>query len=71
MSEWLLFNANSAIFQLYYGENKLIFNEKFNSLLHVYWEQESSDQFLHILLLQAKLLYFHPSETNKKLKNIL
>jgi len=23
----LLFNANSAIFQLYYGENKLIFNE--------------------------------------------
>ena len=27
MSEGLLFNANSAIFQLYYGENKLIFNE--------------------------------------------
>jgi hypothetical protein len=26
-SEWLLFNANSAIFQLYHGENKLIFNE--------------------------------------------
>ena len=25
-SEWLLFNANSAIFQLYHGENKLIFN---------------------------------------------
>ena len=23
----LLFNANSAIFQLYYGEDKLIFNE--------------------------------------------
>jgi hypothetical protein len=23
----LLFNANSAIFQLYYSENKLIFNE--------------------------------------------
>jgi hypothetical protein len=23
----LLFNANSAIFQLYHGENKLIFNE--------------------------------------------
>jgi len=23
----LLFNANSAIFQLYYGENKLIFHE--------------------------------------------
>jgi hypothetical protein len=26
-SEWLLFNANSAIFQLYHGENKLIFND--------------------------------------------
>jgi len=27
LSGWLLFNANSAIFQLYHGENKLIFNE--------------------------------------------
>jgi hypothetical protein len=27
VSEWLLFNANSAIFQLYHGENNLIFNE--------------------------------------------
>jgi hypothetical protein len=27
VSEWSLFNANSAIFQLYHGENKLIFNE--------------------------------------------
>ena len=26
MSEWMLFNANSTIVQLYYGENKLIFN---------------------------------------------
>jgi hypothetical protein len=25
--EWLLFNVNSAIFQLYHGENKLIFKE--------------------------------------------
>jgi hypothetical protein len=25
--EWLLFSANSAIFQLYHGENKLIFIE--------------------------------------------
>jgi hypothetical protein len=25
--EWLLFKANSAICQLYNGENKLIFNE--------------------------------------------
>jgi hypothetical protein len=27
VSEWLLFNANSTIFQLYHGEDKLIFNE--------------------------------------------
>jgi len=27
VSEWLLFNANSAIFQLYHGKNKLIINE--------------------------------------------
>jgi hypothetical protein len=27
VSECLLFNANSAIFQLHYGENKLIINE--------------------------------------------
>jgi hypothetical protein len=26
LSEWVLFNANSAMFQLSYGENKLIFN---------------------------------------------
>ena len=25
--EWLLINANSVIFQLYHGENKLIFND--------------------------------------------
>jgi hypothetical protein len=27
VSEWLLFNANSAIAQLYHGENTLIFND--------------------------------------------
>jgi hypothetical protein len=27
VSKWLLFNANSAIFQLYHGENKLIVND--------------------------------------------
>jgi len=27
VNEWLLFIVNSAIFQLYHGENKLIFNE--------------------------------------------
>ena len=27
VSEWLLFHANLAIFQLYHGKNKLIFNK--------------------------------------------
>ena len=27
VNEWLLFNSNSAIVQLYHGENKLIFDE--------------------------------------------
>jgi hypothetical protein len=26
-NEWLLFNTNSAIFQLYYGDNVFFFNE--------------------------------------------
>ena len=34
MSERLLFNTNSAIFQIYHGENKLIFNEMTRSNLH-------------------------------------
>jgi hypothetical protein len=29
----LLFNTNSAIFQLYHGENKLIFNEMMRAAL--------------------------------------
>jgi hypothetical protein len=32
--EGLFFNANSAIFQLYHGENKLIFNETMRSTLY-------------------------------------
>jgi hypothetical protein len=33
VSEWLLINANSAIFQLYHGENKLIFNDMYTWLV--------------------------------------
>jgi alcohol dehydrogenase YqhD (iron-dependent ADH family) len=34
-SEWVLLNANSAIFQLYHGEDKLIVNEMMmNSTLY-------------------------------------
>ena len=31
---WLLLNPNSAMFQLYHGENKLIFNEMMMSALY-------------------------------------
>ena len=34
LSEWLLFNANSAIFQPYYGDNRLIFNAMMRSALY-------------------------------------
>jgi hypothetical protein len=34
VSEWLLFNANAAIFQPYHGENKFIFDEMMRSALY-------------------------------------
>jgi hypothetical protein len=34
VSEWLLYKANSAIFQLYHGKNKLIFTEMMMSALY-------------------------------------
>jgi hypothetical protein len=39
VSEWLLFNANSAIFQLCHGESKLIFNGKMmrSTLVQTAW----------------------------------
>ena len=50
VSEWLLFNANSAIYQLYHGENKLIIDEmmtrsalyKTNTLHELYFHSASS-----------------------------
>jgi hypothetical protein len=43
VSERLLFNANSAIFQLYHGENTLIFNEKIKvsdvDIIKCLWQQ--------------------------------
>ena len=46
-SEWLLLNANSAFFQLYHGENKLIFIEMMmRSALWIFycWLTETSPQ---------------------------
>ena len=52
MSEWLLFNANSAIIQLYHVENKLIFNEMMAMRLNFYSasslkQQSEMDMSLH------------------------
>jgi hypothetical protein len=69
VSEWLLLNANSAMFQLYYDENKLIFNEMMmTSVLLVeetagpgenhrpvasYW-QTSSHNAVHLALVEIQ-----------------
>ena len=34
-SEWLLFNAKSAIFQLYHGENNVHFDEMISALYKI------------------------------------
>jgi hypothetical protein len=36
VSEWLLFNANSAILQLYHGKSKSIFNEMMMMMMMMY-----------------------------------
>jgi hypothetical protein len=50
-SEWLLFNANRAISQLYHGENKLIFNEMMRSLF-LSWDE----RWLVVLLMLVELM---------------
>jgi hypothetical protein len=45
MSEWLLFNANSEIFQLYHGENKLIFNWDDDDEVHFVQDQHAELDF--------------------------
>jgi hypothetical protein len=58
-SEWLSFNAKSAIFQLYHGENKLIFNEIFYSASSL--KQQSADRhvtpFGHIILIPRQPVF--------------
>jgi hypothetical protein len=66
-SSWLLFNANSAICQLYHGENKLIFNIvldqhaelDFYSALAL--KQQSSDRHVatlgHIILIPSQPVF--------------
>jgi len=52
VSEWLLFNANSAILQLYHGYNKLIFNEMMMRICIVLANWNNSPRALgHIILI--------------------
>ena len=61
LSGWLLLNVNSAIFHLYYGENKLIFNEMMMRSALFYGassqKQQSKDRHVallgHIILIRA------------------
>ena len=41
MSEWLLFNVNWAIVQLYPGENKFISNEYWDDEVHFVLDQHA------------------------------
>jgi hypothetical protein len=45
MSEWLLFSANSAIFQLYHGENKLINIQRDDDEVHFVLDQHTKLDF--------------------------
>ena len=48
VSEWLLLNVNSAIVQLYHGENKLVFN-KMMMRCALYWTNTLSWVFFIVL----------------------
>ena len=61
LSGWLLLNVNSAIFHLYYGENKLIFNEMVMRSILFHGASSQKKQFTdkhvallgHIILIRA------------------
>jgi len=55
LSEWLLFSANSAIFQLYHGENKLIF----------FWDDDD-DEVRFVLGKHAKLDFYISSSLKQQ-----
>jgi hypothetical protein len=45
VSERVLFNANSAIFQLYHGENILIFNHQWDDEVRFVLDQQAELDF--------------------------
>ena len=74
MSEWLMFNAKTAIFQLYHGENKLqsyhdddvrFIQDKVYLLVLAHWNKNPPvDISLHVdtlsLIRANKSLFFYP-----------
>ena len=46
--EWLLFNASSTMFQLYHGENKLIFSWDDNEVCLLPYDHGHNGPFIHI-----------------------
>jgi hypothetical protein len=73
VSECLLFNANSAFCQLYYGENKLIINDQYaeldfnstSSLKHAFYLRKWWQRYKFIVLAH-ELTYFVKQETKGK-----
>ena len=65
--EWMVFNANSTIFQLYHGKNKLIFNEMMDQHAELDFysarslKQQSADRYVaplgHINLIPSKQVF--------------
>jgi hypothetical protein len=54
VSEWLLLNGNSSIFQLYHCENKLIFNEMMMSEVRFVLDQHAELEFYSAISLKQQ-----------------
>ena len=61
VSEWFLFNANSGIFQLYHGENKLIYNAMIDFYSASSLKQQSAGRQVaplgHIILIPSQPVF--------------
>jgi hypothetical protein len=81
VSEWLLLNVNSAIFQLYHGDNKSIFNEmmmRSNTLRWIFivlahWNNSCEDRHVapltHIILIPSQPVFaLSPNPRSNALK---
>ena len=65
MNEWLLFNANSVICQLYHGETRLIFNEMMTFLLDSLWLGPIGVRFQFITNITKIKMVFYASQLKR------